>query len=83
MHITFVYAFIYLCCRSAKVGITGFCMGGALAMGGLAKSDDIVCGAPFYGVNFGLFDCSGIKNKPVQVRVFKCMHVYTYTSIDV
>ena len=34
-----------------KVGIAGFCMGGALTMGALAASDDITCGAPFYGVN--------------------------------
>jgi carboxymethylenebutenolidase len=52
---------------SPTVGITGFCMGGALCMGGLAKSPDIKCGAPFYGVNFGLFDCAALKDKPVQV----------------
>jgi carboxymethylenebutenolidase len=50
---------------SPKVGVVGFCMGGALAMGALAASDDIVAGAPFYGVNFGLFDVSTLK-KPVQ-----------------
>eukprot|EP00933_Yihiella_yeosuensis_P046045 TRINITY_DN41517_c0_g1_i1.p1 TRINITY_DN41517_c0_g1~~TRINITY_DN41517_c0_g1_i1.p1 ORF type:complete len:305 (+),score=64.26 TRINITY_DN41517_c0_g1_i1:96-917(+) len=50
---------------SGKVGIAGFCMGGALTMGGLAGSSHIVCGAPFYGVNFGLFDVSTLK-KPVQ-----------------
>mmetsp|Transcript_1949 Transcript_1949/g.2306 ORF Transcript_1949/g.2306 Transcript_1949/m.2306 type:complete len:256 (-) Transcript_1949:191-958(-) len=50
---------------SDKVGITGFCMGGALAMGGLAASAEIACGAPFYGVNFQLFDTSTLK-KPVQ-----------------
>lgn len=37
---------------SEKVGITGFCMGGALAMGGLAASAEIACGAPFYGVTW-------------------------------
>lgn len=52
---------------SPTIGITGFCMGGALTMGGLAKSADIKCGAPFYGVNFGLFDCAVLKDKPVQV----------------
>ena len=36
---------------SPKVGITGFCMGGALTMGALAASKDLTCGAPFYGVN--------------------------------
>eukprot|EP00438_Fugacium_kawagutii_P015083 Skav214574 [mRNA] locus=scaffold57:88320:90406:+ [translate_table: standard] len=40
---------------SDKVGITGFCMGGALAMGGLAASAEIACGAPFYG-HFGELD---------------------------
>mmetsp|Transcript_4173 Transcript_4173/g.8604 ORF Transcript_4173/g.8604 Transcript_4173/m.8604 type:complete len:166 (+) Transcript_4173:3-500(+) len=51
---------------SPAIGITGFCMGGALTMGGLAKSPDIKCAAPFYGVNFGLFDCATLKDKPVQ-----------------
>ena len=37
----------------------------ALALGALAASDDIVAGAPFYGVNFGLFDTKTLK-KPVQ-----------------
>ena len=40
-------------------------MGGALTLGALAASDDIVAGAPFYGVNFGLFDAKKL-NKPVQ-----------------
>ena len=40
-------------------------MGGALTLGALAASDDIVAGAPFYGVNFGLFDAKKLK-KPVQ-----------------
>mmetsp|Transcript_5185 Transcript_5185/g.11527 ORF Transcript_5185/g.11527 Transcript_5185/m.11527 type:complete len:239 (-) Transcript_5185:299-1015(-) len=51
---------------SPKVGVVGFCMGGALTMGGLAASPDISCGAPFYGVNFGLFDAAQLKDKPVQ-----------------
>lgn len=50
---------------SQAVGIAGFCMGGALTMGGLAASPHIVCGAPFYGLNFGLFDVKTLK-KPVQ-----------------
>lgn len=50
---------------SPKVGIVGFCMGGALTMGGLAASNHIACGAPFYGVNFGLFDAAKMM-KPVQ-----------------
>ena len=51
---------------SPKVGIVGFCMGGALTMGGLAKSPDLSCGAPFYGVNFDLFDDAALAKKPVQ-----------------
>jgi len=51
---------------SPQVGVVGFCMGGALAMGALAASKDITCGAPFYGVNFGLFDAAQLTHKPVQ-----------------
>ena len=32
---------------SPSVGVTGFCMGGALTLGSLAASPDIACGAPF------------------------------------
>jgi carboxymethylenebutenolidase len=48
------------------VGITGFCMGGALTLGALAASPDLKCGAPFYGVNFGLFESAQLATKPVQ-----------------
>ena len=49
-----------------KVGITGFCMGGALALAGLAHSDDIAAAAPFYGLpKAQLCDRSTVK-KPVQ-----------------
>jgi len=41
---------------SPAVGVVGFCMGGALALGSLAKSADITCGSSFYGVNAGLFE---------------------------
>lgn len=52
---------------SPAVGVTGFCMGGALTMGALAASKDIAAGAPFYGVNFGLFDIpTQLSSKPVQ-----------------
>lgn len=34
---------------SAKVGITGFCMGGALALAGAVLVDEIAAAAPFYG----------------------------------
>lgn len=49
-----------------RIGIVGFCMGGALTLGALAASDDLVCGAPFYGVNFDLFDIKKLANKPIQ-----------------
>jgi len=49
-----------------KIGVVGFCMGGALTLGSLAASDDIDCGAPFYGVNFDLFDAKALTHKPVQ-----------------
>lgn len=48
------------------VGVVGFCMGGALTLGSLAASSDITCGAPFYGVNFGLFQPGQLASKPVQ-----------------
>lgn len=50
---------------SPKVGVTGFCMGGALTLGSLAASPVLVCGAPFYGCNFQLFDPQTLK-KPVE-----------------
>ena len=53
---------------SPAVGVVGFCMGGALTMGALAASKDISCGAPFYGVNFGLFEPSALASKPVQAH---------------
>jgi len=52
--------------KSPKVGVVGFCMGGALTLGALAASADIECGAPFYGVNGQLFECSALAAKPVQ-----------------
>ncbi|KAG8467431.1 hypothetical protein KFE25_000747 [Diacronema lutheri] len=48
-----------------KVGIVGFCMGGALALGGAAASKDIRCAVPFYGVNFELFTPEQLASKPV------------------
>mmetsp|Transcript_9540 Transcript_9540/g.27910 ORF Transcript_9540/g.27910 Transcript_9540/m.27910 type:complete len:243 (-) Transcript_9540:541-1269(-) len=50
---------------AAKVGIVGFCMGGALTLGGAAASPDIACAAPFYGCNFGLFEPAQLKDKPI------------------
>ena len=43
---------------SPRVGVLGFCMGGALALGALAKSDFLACGTSFYGVNRGLFEAA-------------------------
>lgn len=53
---------------SVKVGIMGFCMGGALALGALAKSPDLVAGVPFYGVNFQLFDPADFAGKAIQAH---------------
>lgn len=52
--------------KGVGIGITGFCMGGALTLLSLAEESgtDITCGVPFYGVPEGL-DCSTIS-KPVQ-----------------
>lgn len=33
-----------------KVGVTGFCMGGALAIAAISHSKEINASAPFYGV---------------------------------
>ena len=50
---------------SPKVGITGFCMGGALTLAAMSVGADVVAGAPFYGVpNAAYFDVSSIT-KPV------------------
>lgn len=50
---------------SRKVGIMGFCMGGALSLGCAAASKDISCAVPFYGVNFDLFKPEQLKSLPV------------------
>jgi carboxymethylenebutenolidase len=51
---------------SAKVGVMGFCMGGALALGSAAACKDISCVAAFYGVNMGLFTPDQLASKPVR-----------------
>ena len=51
---------------SRKVGVVGFCMGGALALGAAAASPDINCAVTFYGVNAGLFAPAALAAKPVR-----------------
>jgi carboxymethylenebutenolidase len=51
---------------SAKVGITGFCMGGALSLAGVGLVEEIDAAAPFYGIpQKALCDPATIR-KPVQ-----------------
>ena len=53
--------------RCAKVGITGFCMGGALSLCGAATSEHISCAAPFYGIpDPKRVDVGVITSKAVQ-----------------
>ena len=45
-----------------KVGVLGFCMGGALAVGAAVKGGEAFdCVAPFYGYNVGLADVAQLK----------------------
>mmetsp|Transcript_16091 Transcript_16091/g.46938 ORF Transcript_16091/g.46938 Transcript_16091/m.46938 type:complete len:576 (+) Transcript_16091:46-1773(+) len=50
-----------------RVGVVGWCMGGALALAGASHCDDIACVAPFYGVNFQLLTAEGLA-KPTQAH---------------
>lgn len=53
---------------SPKVGITGFCMGGALSCAGVQHSADISAAAPYYGIaGAQLFQPETVK-KPVQLH---------------
>jgi len=53
---------------SPKVGITGFCMGGALTFAAASKGADAACIAPFYGIpDAKYFDTTAIK-VPVQAH---------------
>jgi len=53
---------------SPKVGITGFCMGGALTFAAASKGADVACIAPFYGIpDAQYFDTTAIK-VPVQAH---------------
>ncbi|MCX7360302.1 MAG: dienelactone hydrolase family protein [Alphaproteobacteria bacterium] len=40
----------HLAANGRKVGVMGFCMGGALTIAACARVDGISCGVPFYGV---------------------------------
>lgn len=40
----------HLAAMSRKVGVMGFCMGGALTLAACARVKGIACGVPFYGV---------------------------------
>ena len=47
---------------SPHVGITGFCMGGALTLAAMSEGSEFVAGAPFYGIpNAQYFDVTKIK----------------------
>ncbi|CAE7424025.1 queD [Symbiodinium microadriaticum] len=58
--------------RSPKVGIVGFCMGGAITFAGLASSSDICCAVTFLsngallGVSPETLDVDMLADKPVQ-----------------
>lgn len=52
---------------SAKVGATGFCMGGALSLAAAVRVPEVDCAAPFYGVNMQLAD-PATCTKPVQAH---------------
>ena len=51
----------HLAGMSRKVGVMGFCMGGALTIAAAARVSGIACGVPFYGVPPGqLADPAGL-----------------------
>ena len=53
---------------SPRCGVTGFCMGGALAIGAAVRGADVLdCAAPFYGYNAGLADVAECK-VPMQAH---------------
>ncbi len=52
----------HLAGQSRKVGVTGFCLGGALTIAVCARVQGIACGVPYYGVPPGaLADPASIK----------------------
>ena len=53
---------------SPRVGVTGFCMGGALTLGAAVRGADVLdCAAPCYGYNSQLADVAECKI-PVQAH---------------
>lgn len=52
---------------SPCVGVVGYCMGGALALGGAYASADISCVASFYGINMQLIPEPAKLQKPVAL----------------
>jgi len=59
-------AVMHLAGMSRKVGVMGFCLGGALTIAACARITGIACGVPFYGVPPGaLADPAKIK-VPIQ-----------------
>merc|ERR1711894_64270 len=63
-----------------KVGVTGFCMGGALSLAGAALVPEINAAAPFYGIpNTKLCDVSKIKI-PVQCHFGEKDEVVGFSS---
>jgi carboxymethylenebutenolidase len=48
---------------SRKVGVMGFCMGGALTIAAAARLSGIACGVPFYGVP------PGALADPAKIRI--------------
>lgn len=55
-------AVLYLKKSSPKVGMTGFCMGGAVTLLSAQHVPELSCGAPFYGMPpAALFDAAQVK----------------------
>lgn len=62
-----------------KVGITGFCMGGALSFLGALNVPEISAAAPFYGIPSPMDQLKGLK-KPVQCHFGKKDDIVGFSS---